>query len=83
MNTVSGTVSGFSSFDLGLRPLATAGAVPAAQAGGSEAGSRWIDGLDGPGGATLSADLTPGAAGLSAAEHAQRVLGHLLDDGSA
>ncbi|HEV8689229.1 MAG TPA: hypothetical protein VGQ91_02950 [Ideonella sp.] len=75
MNTLSG-VSGFGALDLNRRPLAPAGAAEGGDA------SRWLDGLDTPGTARLSVELATGTTGLSAAEHAQRVLTHLLADGS-
>jgi hypothetical protein len=73
------TVSGFGALDLNLRALGPAGAAQGAPAGG-EVG-RWLDGLDAPSTARLGVELAPGTTGLSAAEHAQRVLEHLLADG--
>jgi hypothetical protein len=70
----------------GLRPLdlplaGQAAAWPAAPAtttslGGSAA--RWLDGLTAGAQTTLTADVPPGASGLGAAAHAERVLAALL-----
>ena len=73
-------VSSLGAFDLNLRPLPAGGGASSPLAGGDGAG-RWLDGLDGPRSATLSVELQPHTSGLSAAEHAQRVLAHLLVDG--
>lgn len=76
----------------GLRPAelslpgasATAGWPGAAVSGPAQAGSsgapRWLDGLASADTTVLSADIPPGASGLGAAEHAQRVLAALLGD---
>lgn len=77
MNTIPGLRAG----DLSL-PGAAGWPSPATDAGSAHATSaqRWLDGLAGANDAVLTADLPPGAAGLSADAHAQRVLAALLDD---
>lgn len=73
MNTLSGARP--------LDPRLAGGAWSAAPATASTPGaSRWLDGLAQGDSTPLSADLPAGSQGLSAAEHAQRVLSALLGD---
>ena len=68
-----------------LTPLASSATADARQAAGSSSpwqAGRWWDGLDAPSGSMIVAELSLGATGLTATEHAQRVLTHLLDDSS-
>lgn len=71
------TITGLRALD----PRLPAAGWPGSPAAGGLAGpSRWLDGLAAPDGGTLTADVPPGAAGLDAAGHAQRVLAALLGD---
>ncbi|HSI59242.1 MAG TPA: hypothetical protein VLA16_16895 [Ideonella sp.] len=66
-------------------PSSSSAVADARQAAGSGApwqAGRWWDGLDAPSGSMIVAELSLGGTGLSATEHAQRVLAHLLDDSS-
>lgn len=77
------TITGWRPAELPWSGSVVAGpSSPAGLAGGATAasgGARWLEGLDhADGGATISADLPAGARGLSAAEHARRVLAALV-----
>ena len=79
------SITGLRPPDLGLSGTtsgAWGAAAASAQAGAGVGGGaqRWLDGLASADGAVLNADVPAGASGLSAAEHAQRVLGALLGD---
>ena len=69
------SITGFGALDALARTL------PGAQAiGGPSAARSWFDGLTSPHEAVLRGEVEPAARGLHVQEHAQRVLGSLLDE---
>jgi hypothetical protein len=79
MLTPMNTITGLRPLDLPLAGHAAAwAATPAAASASLGNAPRWLDGLAAGAAPTLTADVPPGASGLGAAAHAERVLAALL-----